>query len=77
MEVTHGGGAFAEIGHRDTVLIVDTEVIACARGLGYLRAQGRGHSDNVHVTTAVVDWHLLALTKVMLVSSQLMAHLLD
>ena len=77
MEVAHGGGTLAEISHSDAVLILDTEVVACTGGLGHLRAQGRRHSDNVHVTAAVVDGHLLALAQVIPVSSQLMAHLLN
>lgn len=77
MEVAHGSSTLAEICHGDTVLIVDAEVVASAGGLGHLRAQGRGHSDNVDVTAAVMDGHLLAFAVIVLVSSQLMAHLLN
>ena len=77
MEVAHGGGALAEISHSNAVLVVDAEIVACAGGLGHLRAQGGGHSDNIYVTAAVVDGHLLALAVVILVSSQLMSHLLN
>ena len=77
MEVAHGGGTLAEISHSDAVLIVDAEVVACAGGLGHLRAQGRGYSDDVNVTATVVNRHLLAFAVIVLVSSQLMAHLLN
>lgn len=77
MEVAHGGGTLAEISHSDAVLIVDAEVVACAGGLWHLRAQGRGYSDDVNVTATVVNRHLLAFAVIVLVSSQLMAHLLN
>ena len=77
MEVAFRGGSLSEISHSDTIIASDSKVIACAGSLRHLGAQRRGNGDNVHVTATIMDGHLLAHAQVILVSSQLVAHLLD
>ena len=77
MEVTHRRSTLSKVRHSDSVLIIDSEVIAGTGSLGYLCAEGRGNSDDIHVSRPVVDWHLLALAKIVLITCELVTHLLD
>ena len=77
MEVTFRCGALAEVSHSDSVFIIDAIIVASARGLRHLSTEGRGDSYDVHVTRAIVNWHLLATAIVILITSELMSHLLN
>ena len=77
MEVTFRSRTLSEVSHGNTIVASDAEIVAGAGGLGDLRAEGRRDGDNVHVARTVMDRHLLALAQVILIASQLVAHLLD
>ena len=77
MEVAFRCGTLAEVGHSNSVVTIHAISVAGAGGLGHLCAQGRGHSDDVHVTRAIMDRHLLAAAQIILITGQLVSHLLD
>ena len=77
VEVAHRGGTFAEVCDCDAVLVIDAEVVSSSGSLGHLCAKGRADRDYIHVPAAIVDGHLLALAEIVLITCQLMSHLLD
>jgi len=77
VEVALRGGAFSEISDSNPVFTINSVLVTRARRLGNLRAEGRRDCDDVDIFGAVVDGHLFALTQVVLVSRELVGHLLN
>ena len=77
MEVALRGGAFSEISDSNPVFTINSVLVTRARRLGNLRAEGRRDCDDVDIFGAVMDGHLFALTQVVLVSRELVGHLLN
>ena len=76
MEVTFRCSSFTEIGHCDLVFTRDPIMIATSRSLWDLCAEWAGYSANVDVSRTVMNGHLLTTAQVMLISCQLVTHLL-
>ena len=77
MEVALRCSTLSKVGHGNSVFTIYAIIIAGARGLRHLSTEGRRDSDDIHVTRAIMNRHLLAASKVILVSGKLVPHLLD
>jgi len=77
VEVALRSRAFPKVSHSNPVLAINSVLVASPRGLGNLSAEGRRDGDDVDVFGAVVDGHLFALAQIILVSCELVGHLLN
>jgi hypothetical protein len=77
MEITFRGGTFSEISYGDSVLTLDSVLIASSGGLRDLSAQGRRDSANVERFGAIMNGHLSAFSQIIHIARQLMSHLLN
>ena len=77
MEITLWGSSLSEVSDSDAIISSDSKVVAGTRSLWYLGAERRRDSTYIHVFGAIVDWHLFTFAKIILVTRELMPHLLD
>ena len=77
VEIAFGGCTLTKVCHSDTVIATNPIVISGSGCLWHLCAKRRRHSDNVHIAATIVDGHLFATAKIILIARKLVSHLLN
>ena len=68
MEIALRGSSLSEVSDSDAIISSDSKVVASTRSLRHLSAERRRDCRDVHVSGAIVDWHLLTFAKIILVT---------
>ena len=77
MEVTFRSRTLSEVSNSDSVFVVNSILVTSTRCLRHLRAKWGGDRLNIVSFRPIMNWHLLGLSKIFVISCQLMCHLLN